>query len=299
LHRYAVSRPVSETPNITVSKIGRIEIADATIFISSTNAVRIESGTSWFGVPVLDEVAPERQTFGLGYYHYGKEPGFYILEIFFAVQNQPIFFTPRDLVLHYRGKEWRPVSAYSLVKQYDTTNPWWGHNLYWPLCAGPEQKVPYAFHNRRMITSESGVKTKRPSLSVSDRLTLNSNTKHCFAIEYEINPPDPREVFSVEFNILSNDQTIPIRIKYVPDTVREQHAMERNRGEIAYLSAHKPSWGARAIVISVSCAKREVLTSARRIAVFGATVLAATTRFRPLFGMGPRDSSSDRRTATL
>lgn len=46
LEGYAVSQPVSETPNISVSKIGRIKIEEATIFISSNNKIRIESGTA-------------------------------------------------------------------------------------------------------------------------------------------------------------------------------------------------------------------------------------------------------------
>jgi hypothetical protein len=213
ISRSVVSRPVSDSPNISVSNIGRMKIADAIIFISSDNHVIIEEGTSWFGVPFLDKIPPEEQSFIDGSYYFTKEPGFFIIELSFSVQGQPLFFTPRDLVLHYHGKDLRPVSAYSLVKMYDTTNAWAGHNLTFPLCSGREEKpYRYQMHDRRMY---------HPSLNVSDRLTLDSNTQHCFAVEYEINPPDPHEEFSVEFSIQLKDQNVPVRIKYVPDTTVE------------------------------------------------------------------------------
>lgn len=170
------------------------------------------------------------------YYSEEKESAYFLLEVFFAVHELPISFSLQDVVLKYRGKDWRPVGAYSLVKYWDTTQRW-GHNLFWPLCANPEHKSTYV-DDQRMITSNFGERMKRPSISVSERMMLGSNTQHCFSIEFEMIKPDPRDEFNVEFSIRVNDKNIPIRIKYVPGTVRSRHAMQSD-----YLEKHSSDIG--------------------------------------------------------
>ena len=232
LSEYVVSRPISDTPNIVVNKIGRIEMADSVIFISSVNAVQIESGTSWLGVPVLDKVPMDKQNFSWIYYREKRfKPEFYIVELSFNLKEQSISFIPSEIILDYRGKIIHPAGTYSLVKQYDSTNPLWGHKLYSQLCAGPDLKFRdsrlkfnYMDYDPLTITSELGTKAKRPSINIFEKHKLNANSNYCFAIEFPMNPPDPREEFAIELKFLINNQITPVRIKYIPAVVSEKSA---------------------------------------------------------------------------
>lgn len=156
-----------------------------------------------------------------------KKPGFFILEIFFAVKTKPIVFHPGDVVLRYRDKSWRPVNTYELVKMNDSTNPLWGHSPINPLCAGKEQDrhKRHYWHNPIAITGDTGVARKLRGMGVPESIRLEQDTNQCFALEFPMNPPDPKDEFNVEIpSIQINNREIPIKSKYVPDTVKEKHA---------------------------------------------------------------------------
>jgi hypothetical protein len=180
-------------------------------------------------IPVTDDIPPEDQSFQTPYYVDSdkKKPRFFILEIFFAVKTKPIVFHPGEVVLRHRNKEWHLVNIYELVKMFDSTNPLWGHSPTNPLCAGKEQerhKRHYG-HNPIAPTDYTGVARKLPGLGVPQSIRFERDTEYCFALEFPVNPPNPKDEFNIEIPFIEiNNRKIPIKIKYVPDTVTERHA---------------------------------------------------------------------------
>lgn len=226
---YAVSRPISNSPQVNISNKGRLKLEDTVIFVSPTNYVLINSGIEWFPmIPDTQDIPPKDQDYSSGYYEgFGhKKPGFFILEVFFAVGKKPVVFYPGSVVLRYHGNEWRAINTYELVKMVDATNPFWGHYPYNRLCAGKEQDSHerHYYHNPIMVTHYDGTANKLPGIGVPERIKIEVGAKRCFALEFPVNPPDPREQFNVEFRSLRiDDRDVPIQIKYVPDTVKHRH----------------------------------------------------------------------------
>lgn len=229
---YAVSRPVSESPGIGISQQGRIKLGDTVMFVSPANAIEIGNGLIWLIViPTVQDVPVDKQYFRPGYYrssdprnpeifNYSLTPGFFIFEIFFDTGKHAIEFSPANTVLRHDGKEWRPVDAYELVKKLESTGPILGHYLYEDSLCGNKEKDPYSIlHNPLMTLEKSGAPTKLKGIGVPEKITLDKETKHCFALKFAVNPPNPREEFGIKINSLFIDgKNLPIRIKFVPDT---------------------------------------------------------------------------------
>lgn len=244
---YAVSRPVSESSNVNISWQGRLKLGDTVMFVSPANAVEIKNGTVWLIViPVIQDVPANELFFIPGYYRtidprnpgtfvYGLTPGFFIFEIFFDTGKHSIEFAPAETVLHHHGKEWRPVNSYDLVKNLESTGSLLGHYRYEDdLCVSKEKGFYFTLKEpgqagrflevplgNPLITPEkSGAPTKIKGLGVPKKMLLSRNTKYCLALEFPVNPPDPREdEFTIEINGLRiDDKNVPLRIKYVPDT---------------------------------------------------------------------------------
>ncbi|MCR4347428.1 MAG: hypothetical protein NUV55_09555 [Sulfuricaulis sp.] len=228
LETYIVSSPISNSSQVDISKKGRFVLDDTVIFVSPTNYVHVNSGALWFSViPVTEDIPQKDQGFSPGYYIGSfQKPGFFIFEIFFAVGKTPIIFYPGDIVLRHRGKEWRPVNTYELVKMHDATNPFWGHEPFRQLCAGKEQDTHkrHYYHNPIMVTHYDGTTNQLPGIGVPKRIQLEQDTNRCYALKFLVDPPDPREEFDIEFSSLQiNNRNVPIRIKYAPLTVKEGH----------------------------------------------------------------------------
>lgn len=228
VNTYIVSRPTGNSPQVDISKKGRLVIEDAVIFVSPTNYVLINSGVLWFEVISATEDIPAKdQGFRPGYYEGSdKKPGFFIVELFFAVGKNPMLFYPADVVLRYRGQEWRPVNTYELDKMDDATNSFWGHEPYRILCAGKERDKleRRQYHNPIVVTHYDGTSNKLPGIGVPKSLKLDKDSRHCLALEFSVNPPDPREEFDLDLGSLqANNRSIPIRIRYAPNTVTERH----------------------------------------------------------------------------
>lgn len=226
--KYAISRPVSETSGINISGVGRIALGDVVVFVSPTNVVEIVEGLDFFPyIPIRSEIEQERQNFWSGYYQNSdrRNPGFFILEVFFEVGQHSVVFSPSKVVLLYKGEGQHPINIYELFKNRESTGWVLGHHPDLELCAGKE-KGPYAILGNPLITLDKFDKPmKRKGMGVPEKLVLEKETKHCFALEFPISPPDPRDEFSLEFGYLFIDgRNVPIRIKYVPDTFTRRSA---------------------------------------------------------------------------
>jgi len=224
---YAISRPASETPGVNISGVGRIALGDAVMFVSPTNAVEIVRGLDFFPyIPIRSGIEQERQYFWSGYYQNSdkRNPGFFILEVFFEVGQHPVVFSPSKVVLLYKEKERHPINMYELFKNLESTG-WFSHHPDYELCASKE-KGPYVILRNPLITLDRfDNPIKRKGIGIPEKLVLEKETKHCFALEFPVSPPDPRDEFSLEFGYLSIDgKNVPIRIKYAPDSFTRRSA---------------------------------------------------------------------------
>lgn len=230
---YAVSRPISESPNIDISWQGRLKLGDTMMLVSPANAIEIRGGLVWLVViPTVQDVPTDKQYFWPGYYQNGDlrnpeifkdslTPGFFIFEIFFETGKHSVEFAPADTVLRHGGKQWRPVNTYELVKKLENTGSILGHYPYEDSLCGNREKGPYSILRNPLLSLEkSNTPKKIKGIGVPEKMMLNSKTRYCLALEFPINPPDPRkEEFTIEIKFLRIDgKNIPLRIKYVPDT---------------------------------------------------------------------------------
>ena len=222
LQVYAISNPVSDTQNIEISPIGRLSIDDSILFISSTNYVQIASGEVWLGVRDVKPVPTEQQAFNSYYYDAGNRmtPGFYIIELFVAAGSKPITIVPSDMVLTYRDRKWKPSNSYDLAKAYKATNALSGHSPYLPLCGAPELNYKYT---RNPLNTYEGSKIERRKGNLPSKFTLERNNNYCIALEFPINPPNPRDEFRLSVPLMVGDSKIPLSIHFSPGKIEERH----------------------------------------------------------------------------
>ena len=216
---YYVSNPVSESPGISIRTNGWLSLGSTILFLAPTNYVQFKSKAEWIYPISTPEtyISAEELSFDSAYYfdeNYRRPqevPSYFIFEIFFLVKKKPLVFSPLRTLLQTKDGDFHPMSVYFLQKKFDSTNRFVGHRPYWELCGG---------HYSR----DNPVKDligRDPSIP----LTLQPSEQRCLAIKFPTHPPDPRDTFHILFEGIAIDgKSVPVRIKYIPETVTQRHA---------------------------------------------------------------------------
>ena len=211
---YIVSSASIETGDVTISKVGKLNIGGVEVFIKPVNQLHSGSGYEVLYVPIPEGKDPKNYFFSPVYYVNPKldtrDP--FIVEIRFSTGDHDAIFNPARLILQSE-KNGKSTSAgyYKLTPRYTSTL---SHDPITPLCKPPQGE----FHIGRPWLTPFEMKS-------NDLVSLAKNSTYCFAVKFNIPPVDPRTTFAItidDFSVDGRKIFIP-PIWYKPDTYTQPH----------------------------------------------------------------------------